>query len=203
MDINPFDQPDVQASKDRTNAILTAAEGDARYAERPPVAAGKGWMIFADLDGDPELVARLRGADLPSWLEAHLGRAAVPEYVGIQAFVGPERATHRALQRLRVLLRQRRGVASTLGWGPGFLHSTGQLHKGGPDSGLFVQVTADDDEDIDVPGAGYTFGRLARAQSLGDLAALQERRRRVLRIHLSDAVSGAEALLEAAAQALA
>lgn len=202
MGINPFDQPDVQASKDRTMAILAAAERGEQLPERPPVAAGSGWTIFADLEGDPELASRLRGADMSSWLEAHLGRASPPQYLGIQAFVSPQRATHRALQRLRVLLRRRRGLASTLGWGPGFLHSTGQLHKGGPDTGLFLQITADDDEDIDVPGAGYSFGELARAQSLGDLAALQERGRRVVRIHLGDPVSGSEALLQAATLAL-
>jgi transaldolase/glucose-6-phosphate isomerase len=202
MEINPFDQPDVQASKDRTAAILAGDERAAGGADRSPAAAGNGWTIFADLERDADLASRLRGPDMAGWLGAHLGRASVPEYVGIQAFVAPQRATHRALQRLRVLLRQRRGVATTLGWGPRFLHSTGQLHKGGPDSALFLQITADDKEDIEVPGAGYSFGQLARAQSLGDLAALQERGRRVVRIHVSDAVAGCQALFEAATQAL-
>ncbi len=202
MEINPFDQPDVQASKDRTAAILAGDEGAAGIVDMPPAAAGNGWAIFADLERDAELATRLSGADMTAWLKAHLGRAAAPEYVGIQAFVPPQRTAHRALQRLRVLLRQRRGVATTLGWGPRFLHSTGQLHKGGPDTALFLQITADDAEDIDVPGAGYTFGRLARAQSLGDFAALQERGRRVVRVHLSDAARGCQALFDAAVEAL-
>ena len=103
----------------------------------------------------------------------------MPDYVALQAFVAREPRTRRALQEIRRLLRERRGVASTLGWGPAFLHSTGQLHKGGPDHGVFLQITADDTEDVEIPGTGYSFGRLARAQSLGDLAALEERGRRV------------------------
>ena len=197
MGINPFDEPDVQASKDRTTTILAAYETGTPMSERAPVAMDTGWTVFADLGRDEELAERQIGDGLDSWLSAHLGRARVPDYVALQAFVAREPRTRRALQEIRRLLRERRGVASTLGWGPEFLHSTGQLHKGGPDHGVFLQITADDAEDVEVPGTGYSFGRLARAQSLGDLAALEERGRRVLRVHLSEAASGAEALLEA------
>ncbi len=202
MGINPFDQPDVQASKDRTAAILAGAGDGSSLAERSPAGVGNGWAVYADLERDEELAARLNGAEMADWLSAHLGRAEPPDYVGIQAFVAPERTTHRALQRLRVLLRRQFRVATSLGWGPRFLHSTGQLHKGGPDSALFLQITADDAEDIEVPGAGHSFGELARAQSMGDFAALQERGRRVVRVHLSDPGPGAEAMLAAAKQAL-
>jgi hypothetical protein len=171
-------------------------------SDRPPLATDTGWAVFADIERDQELSARQHGEGLASWLAAHLGRAEPPHYVGIQAFVAPEPAVHQALQALRALVLERRGVATTLGWGPAFLHSTGQLHKGGPDTGLFLQITADDSEDIEVPGAGYTFGRLLRAQSLGDLAALQSRGRRVLRVHLNDAPAGCGALLDAATAAL-
>jgi transaldolase/glucose-6-phosphate isomerase len=202
MGINPFDQPDVQAAKDRTAALLAAHRNGTPMSDRPPLATDTGWAVFADIERDEELARRQHGEGLASWLAAHLGRAAPPEYVGLQAFVASTAETRAALQGLRTLLVERLGVATTLGWGPAFLHSTGQLHKGGPDSGLFLQITADDDEDIDVPGAGYSFGRLARAQSLGDLAALQERGRRVLRVHLRDAVNGCRELLEAAEHAL-
>jgi transaldolase/glucose-6-phosphate isomerase len=202
MGINPFDQPDVQASKDRTSALLGAHKDGTPMSDRPPLATDAGWAVFADIERDEDLASRVSGGDLESWLAAHLGRAEVPDYVGIQAFVAAAPETRSALQGLRELLLERRGVASTLGWGPGFLHSTGQLHKGGPDCGLFLQITADEPEDIDVPGAGYSFRHLARAQSLGDLAALQERGRRVLRVHLRDAVEGSLALLEAATVAL-
>jgi transaldolase/glucose-6-phosphate isomerase len=164
---------------------------------------GSGWVVFADLERDKELASQQNGDGLESWLSAHLGRAQVPDYVALQAFVACEPRTLSAFQEIRRLLCERRGVATTLGWGPAFLHSTGQLHKGGPDNGIFLQITADDSEDIEIPGAGYSFGRLVRAQSLGDLAALEERGRRVLRVHLRDVASGAEALLEAADRGLA
>jgi len=197
MDINPFDQPDVQASKDRTEALLAAhGEGDA-VSDRPPLDTDSGWAVFADVARDQELAQRRSGEGLEGWLEAHLGRAAPPDYVALQAFLPVEHEIYVALQAMRGLMLERLGVATTLGWGPRFLHSTGQLHKGGPDTGLFLQVTADTGEDIEVPGAGYTFGDLVRAQWLGDLAALQERGRRVLRVHLRDAVAGCEMLLEA------
>ena len=203
MGINPFDQPDVQGSKNRTKAILDSYKAGTGMPDRAPIAMGSGWVVFADLERDKELASQQNGDGLESWLSAHLGRAQVPDYVALQAFVACEPRTLSAFQEIRRLLCERRGVATTLGWGPAFLHSTGQLHKGGPDNGIFLQITADDSEDIEIPGAGYSFGRLVRAQSLGDLAALEERGRRVLRVHLRDVASGAEALLEAADRGLA
>lgn len=202
MQVNPFDQPDVQASKDRTAALLAADRAGTPMSDRQPLAAATDWAVFADIERDAQLGARQRGDGLASWLSAHLGRAAAPEYVGIQAFLSPEPEVREALQALRLLLLERCGVATTLGWGPAFLHSTGQLHKGGPANGLYLQVTADDEQDIEVPGAGYTFGRLLRAQSLGDLAALQSCGRRVMRVHLRAASAGCRTLLEAARAAL-
>jgi transaldolase/glucose-6-phosphate isomerase len=202
MDINPFDQPDVQASKDRTEALLAAhGEGDGA-SDRPPLDTDSGWAVFADLERDEELARRHSGEGLESWLAAHLGRAAPPDYVALQAFLPVEHEIYEALQAMRGLVLERYGVATTLGWGPRFLHSTGQLHKGGPSTGLFLQVTADTDDDIDVPGAGYTFGDLVRAQWLGDLAALQDRGRRVLRVHLRDAAAGCAMLLAALERAV-
>lgn len=201
LGINPFDQPDVQASKDRTAALLATDHEDDPLWERQPLATDAGWTIFADIERDEELAARLKGDGLRAWLAAHLGRAENGEYVALQAFLPPDDDVHESLQELRALLAEQLGVATTLGWGPAFLHSTGQLHKGGPDTGLFLQLTADVDEDIDVPGAGYTFARLLRAQSLGDLAALEERGRRVVRVHLRDPAPGCHILLQAAEDA--
>ena len=203
MGINPFDQPDVQGSKNRTKVILDSYKAGTGMPDRAPIATDSGWVVFADLERDEELARRQNGDGLDSWLGAHLGRAQVPDYVALQAFVSCEPRTLSAFQEIRRLLYERRGVATTLGWGPAFLHSTGQLHKGGPDNGIFLQITADDSEDIEIPGAGYSFGRLVGAQSLGDLTALEERGRRVLRVHLRDVASGAEALLEAADRGLA
>jgi hypothetical protein len=156
--------------------------------------------VFADLERDPELASRQRGDGLGNWLAAHLGRAELPDYIGLQAFIAADGRSRERLAKLRRLLGSRLGVATTLGWGPGFLHSTGQLHKGGPAHGLFMQITADDPEDLDCPGYGYSFGTLARAQALGDVQALQERGRRVLRIHLRDAATGLDELVETARQ---
>jgi len=121
------------------------------------------------------------------------------DYLAILAFI--ERSdTHDALiARIRTALRNERRIATTAGYGPRFLHSTGQLHKGGPDSGVFLQLTADDATDIPIPGESYTFSTLKRAQALGDLRSLQSRARRVARLHLgSDATAGLRALAEAA-----
>jgi len=196
MDLDPFDQPDVQASKDRTGAILDAQAAGTPMAEPAPLAEGEGWAVFADLERDAELAARQRGSGLGDWLAAHLGRAGIPDYVGLQAFVAPDERTAGSLAELRDTVRSKLGVATTSGFGPSFLHSSGQMHKGGADRGVFLQITADDPEDLDCPGRQYSFGRLARAQAQGDLAALQDRGRRVVRVHLGDAISGLEGLVE-------
>ena len=202
MEINPFDEPDVQAGKRRTIEILEDA-GAGSAAAPAPVDAGKGWAVFADLERDAELAARHRGEGLQSWLNAHLGRAAVPDYVGLQVFLAADSETRDRLDDIRWILRDRLGVATSLGWGPGYLHSTGQLHKGGPDTGVFLLVTATDTEDLECPGFDYSFEQLARAQALGDLRALQERGRRVLRLHLDDPDQGLDKLAEALERALA
>jgi hypothetical protein len=151
LGINPFDQPDVQAAKDRTNEVLAAGEPDV----------------------EP------RGS-----LDELLDGAAPPQYVAVQAFVDPARA-----DELEPLLARARatGCVVTFGLGPRYLHSTGQLHKGGPATGLFVQVVDDVGEELPIPGREFGFGRLIRAQAAGDLAALEERGRRVVRIRLEEA----------------
>ncbi len=202
LEINPFDEPDVEASKQRTIEILDAA-GDASAAAPAPVDVGDGWAVFADLERDAELAARHEGEGLASWLNAHLGRAAVPDYVGLQIFLAADSETRDKLDDIRWILRERLGVATSLGWGPGYLHSTGQLHKGGPDIGVFLLATATDPEDLECPGFDYSFGRLARAQALGDLRALQERGRRVLHLHLDDPDQGLDKLADALERALA
>lgn len=202
LGINPFDQPNVQAAKDRTAALLAADREDDRMWDRQPLATDAGWTVFADIERDEELAAGIDGDDLSAWLAAHLGRAEDGDYVALQAFLAPEQEVRELLQELRALIVEQLGVATTLGWGPAFLHSSGQLHKGGPDTGVFLQITADVDEDIEVPGAGYTFARLLRAQSLGDLAALEERGRRIIRVHLREATAGCRILLAAAEGAL-
>jgi len=155
LGIHPFDQPDVQAAKDRTAEAL-----------RGTAAA----VPEGDLEG---LLASVRAGD----------------YVGIQAFVAPSDEMWERLQAARGRVGERLGVATTLGYGPRYLHSTGQLHKGGPPSGVFVQVLEEPREDREIPGAGYTFGRLIAAQADGDLAALRERGRRAERVSLDALLS--------------
>jgi transaldolase/glucose-6-phosphate isomerase len=120
------------------------------------------------------------------------------DYVALQAYVPPSNATWTLLEDLRLRLLRQLKVATTLGYGPRFLHSTGQLHKGGPNTGLFLQIVDEPSVDLDVPGAGFTFGQLIRAQSLGDYQALEQRGRRILRVNLgTDRAGGLRSLAEA------
>jgi glucose-6-phosphate isomerase len=174
LGVNPFDQPDVQAAKDATNRVLARLErGEEAEDQREP----------------PEAVAAQAGALAPG------------DYLALLAFCPPSPAADRALAAIRAQVRARTGAATTAGYGPRFLHSTGQLHKGGPASGVFVQFLSEDPEDLPVPGKPYSFGQLKRAQALGDADALAERGRRVLRVGLGpDAAAGLRAAEAALAQ---
>jgi transaldolase / glucose-6-phosphate isomerase len=154
LEINPFDQPDVQAAKDKTNEVL--ATGD-----EPEV--------------EPE-----------GSIESLLAQAKEGDYVCVQAFIQPSEENDRRIGDLVLDLRRRSGLVVTHGYGPRYLHSTGQLHKGGPNTGLFLQVVDDPGEEIPIPGRPFGFRRLIRAQAAGDYASLKERGRRVARIHLED-----------------
>jgi len=123
------------------------------------------------------------------------------DYFAILAYLPPDPAVVERLQRMRRRVRDARGVATTLGFGPRFLHSTGQLHKGGPDSGVFLQLTADPSKDLPIPGWDESFATLIAAQALGDLASLQRRGRRAMRLHFGDLAAGLdrlESMVEAA-----
>ena len=189
--INPFDQPNVQESKDNTKAVLDKA-GDGPLPEGDP----------AFVDGAVEVhvadAGLLGGAtDLHEALTALL--RAVPErgYLAVMAYL--DRLADARAAELRATLASRIPQQITFGWGPRFLHSTGQYHKGGPQVGAFLQVTAAHDGDLDVPGQPFTFGRLQLAQALGDLQALESRERPVIRLHLTDRAAGLRQLLDAAA----
>ena len=185
--INPFDQPNVQESKDRTSAIL---DGDP-VAVAPAVFVEGGVEVHAGGD-------LLTGvSDLAGALAALLG--AVPErgYLAVMAYL--DRQADAAAHDLRALLARRLAHPVTFGWAPRFLHSTGQLHKGGPQTGAFLQLTGVVAQDLEVPGRPFTFGQLQAAQALGDLGALQERDRPVLRLHLLDRDEGLATVLRAAA----
>ncbi len=201
LGVNPFDEPDVLEAKERTVELLESFERDGRLPELTPVFETPSVALFvagemAEDLGHPDTLA--------GWVGKYLLLAKPPDYVAIQAFLTPEIDTWHALQGLRALIRDSLGVATTVGWGPRFLHSTGQLHKGGPATGVFLQLSASETGELQVPGRPYSFGVLVRAQGLGDLMALQARSRRVMRVHLRGEVDAALAtLLEAIGTGLA
>jgi glucose-6-phosphate isomerase len=173
--IDPFDQPNVQESKDNTRRLL------AGY-----IASGE---LLEDLpEGEGRLAYPVHDDDLPAALAAFLAQAQPGDYVALQAYVAPGEAVWEHLQALRLQLRDQLHLATTLGYGPRFLHSTGQLHKGGPNKGLFLQLVGHDPQDVDIPGQPYSFSVLKRAQARGDLGALRAHGCRALRVCLGDDV---------------
>jgi transaldolase/glucose-6-phosphate isomerase len=197
--IDAFDQPDVEASKIKTRELTDAAAKDGKLPEETPFAAFDGVKLFAD----PKNAAALQGDSLVAVLKAHFARAHAGDYVGILAYVERNPAHIAALQKLRLLVRDRTHLATAAEFGPRFLHSTGQAYKGGPNSGVFLQITADDAADLAVPGEGYTFSLVKAAQARGDFGVLAERDRRALRVHLgADVSAGLSALTEAVKEAV-
>jgi glucose-6-phosphate isomerase len=190
--INPFDQPNVAESKENTTAILNEA-GDGPLHEGDPAYEDDVAAVYAPGDWLPGSSAQSLQASVDALL------AATPErgYLAVMAYL--DRVADADAAQLRPALAGRtKGRQVTFGWGPRFLHSTGQYHKGGPQVGVFLQVTGAATEDLDVPGRPFTFGRLQLAQALGDLRALARRGRPVLRVHLKDRQTGLPALLDAA-----
>jgi glucose-6-phosphate isomerase len=175
LEINPFDQPNVQEAKDLTLATIEAYVRDGRFPEQ---------------DAQAVAVEDAAGA-----LGELLGHARAGSYVATMAYLPPDAALDAALTRLRTAIRDRTRAATTVGYGPRFLHSTGQLHKGGPPSGVFLQLVDDGRPQVEIPGAGYDFGALVRAQAIGDGDALRRRGLPFLRVHVGeDAAAGVTAL---------
>jgi glucose-6-phosphate isomerase len=193
LGINPFDQPNVQESKDNTNRLLEVVRREGRLPEEAPALVEGPLSLF----GDP--VERTVAATLARFL----AQARAGDYVALMAYLTEEPAVDQALRGIRTRLRDGTRLATTLGYGPRFLHSTGQYHKGGPPTGLFLQITAEDIEDAPVPGTPYTFGVFKRAQAMGDLQALRKRGRRVVRIHVGrEVLPGLRVLDQAVTAAL-
>src|SRR5882724_6934503 len=203
LGINPFNQPDVEDAKIKTRELTAAFEKTGKLPAETPVMSTAG----ADLYTDDSNAAALRKAgadgDLGSWLKAHLARVRADDYVALLAYIERDADHIDSLQDMRLKLRDSRHVATCAGFGPRFLHSTGQAYKGGPDSGVFLQITADDAKDLPVPGQKASFGVIKAAQARGDFDVLTERGRRALRIHLKgDLKSGLKMLDAAIAEAL-
>ncbi len=184
LGINAFDQPDVEASKVETRRLTSAYEETGSLPQETPVLKEGGIELFADGRNTEALGSAARSRGLGQYLAAHLGRLGRGDYFAVNAYVEMNEENHRLLQEIRQAVRAVHGVATTLGYGPRFLHSTGQLHKGGPDSGVFLQVTSEDAEDLPIPDQKYSFGVLKRAQAQGDFEVLCRRGRRIVRVHL-------------------
>ncbi len=202
LGINAFDQPNVQESKDNTNRILGVVETRGRLPDEHPALVEGPLSLYTDPASDS---ASARGYErtVAAALGRFLSQARPGDYVALMAYLTERPETDKALRALRTRLRDGTHLATTLGYGPRFLHSTGQYHKGGPNTGVFLQLTADDREDAAIPGAPYTFGVFKRAQALGDLEALHKHGRRAIRIHLGPKpVEGLRDLDRAVAAAL-
>ena len=204
MGINPFNQPDVEAAKIETRTLTTEYEKTGELPERQPVLSEAGIELYAT----EAYAAKLRSAaptdSLTGFLRAHLDELRAGDYFAALAFLPMFPEHEAAIQVLRHRVRDRKHVATCLGFGPRFLHSTGQDYKGGPNTGVFLQITAKHAEDEDIPGQKYSFGVVIDAQAAGDLAVLEARGRRALRVHLgADVSAGLNALNAAVAAALA
>jgi transaldolase / glucose-6-phosphate isomerase len=200
--IDPFDQPDVEAQKIKTRELTGAYEQTGALPSQAPLLTDGDIQVFADPANAAALKAGATG--LTGILKAHLARVATGDYVALLAYIDRSPAHAEVLQRLRRMLRDRTRAATCVGFGPRFLHSTGQAYKGGPNSGVFLQITCDEAEDIPVPGQAYTFGVVKAAQARGDFDVLADRGRRLLRVHLpADVDAGLKTLARAVEQALA
>jgi transaldolase/glucose-6-phosphate isomerase len=201
--INAFNQPDVEASKIATRNLTSEYEKTGSLPAEKPVVEDNGIKLFTDEKNAADL-ARAAGGDksLAGYLKAHLGRIGTGDYFAVLGFVQMNAEHERKLQAVRHAVRDKKRVATCLGFGPRFLHSTGQAYKGGPNSGVFLQVTCDDALELPVPQQKYTFGVVKAAQARGDFQVLVERGRRALRVHLHDVDAGLVTLTAAVEKAL-
>lgn len=191
LGVNPFDQPNVQDNKKRTDAKIKAYHETGSLGEGTPLWEGEQVQVFGK-----ELVGA--GGSLSEILDSFLRLGQAGDYIALNAYLPREAHYEEMLHKLRIAIRKRTRLATTVGFGPRFLHSTGQLHKGGANNGMYLQITAEPTHDLPIPGWGLTFGIMERAQALGDLEALQAQDRRALRIHLPEpeAISRLVELLE-------
>ena len=196
--INPFDQPDVEATKQATLELTSEYERTGTFPTEEPLISEDGLALFADARNRAGLADK---ESLEEALRTHLARAGTGDYIALLAYIPRTPEHEAALADMRRSIRDRFRVATVDGFGPRFLHSTGQAYKGGPNSGVFLQITCEHAEDLEVPGTGYTFGVVEDAQARGDLAVLEDRGRRTARVHLAEVESGLETLRRAIAGA--
>jgi transaldolase/glucose-6-phosphate isomerase len=208
LGINAFNQPDVEASKIVTKQLTSAYESSGALPPEKPLVDDAVIKLFTDDKNVADLIQATRSGPasddaLTAFLRAHLGRLGAGDYFAVLGYIEMNAEHESLLQDLRMAVRDRKRVATCLGFGPRFLHSTGQAYKGGPNSGVFLQVTCDDAQDLPVPGQKYTFGVVKAAQARGDFQVLADRNRRALRVHLgSDVKAGLGKLAELVKQVL-
>ena len=195
--INAFNQPDVEASKIETKKLTSQYETTGSLPAESPFFEEKGIKLFAD---EKNTAALKGGAKLADVLKTHLSRIGADDYFAVLGYITMNPANEKTLQTIRHAVRDKKKVATVLGFGPRFLHSTGQAYKGGPNSGVFLQITGDDANDLPVPGQKYTFGIVKAAQARGDFAVLAERGRRALRVHLGKNLKTGLSMLTRAVQ---
>jgi transaldolase/glucose-6-phosphate isomerase len=203
LGLNPFDQPDIEGSKVATRKHTSEFEKSGAMAAESPLREGDGLALYTDARNAKELDAATPDRSLVATLKAHLGRVKAGDYVALLPYLEMSPAVEADVQGLRTLVRDRLRVATSVGFGPRYLHASGQAYKGGANTGVFIEITADDAADLPVPGHRYTFGVVKAAQARGDLQVLADRGRRALRVHLGpDVKSGLTALRRAVEQAL-
>jgi transaldolase/glucose-6-phosphate isomerase len=206
--INAFNQPDVEASKIVTKQLTSEYESKGSLPAEKPIVEEDGIKLFSDGKNAADLAKDAAtgpssDGQLKNYLRAHLARLGAGDYFALLAYIEMNPEHESQLETIRINVRDRKRVATCLGFGPRFLHSTGQAYKGGPNSGVFLQITCDDARDLPVPEQKYTFGVVKAAQARGDFQVLAERKRRALRVHLgSDVKAGLSRIAELVKQVL-
>ena len=186
--VNPFDEPDVDESKQRTHDLLSARQRQELASPELPLIEADGVAVYGD--AKHVHVDRDQTDSMREVLQAVVGQMQAPDYLALLPYFQRTPPRHEALQAIRGVVRNRYRVATMLGYGPRYLHSTGQLHKGGPNTAVFIMITADASEDIPIPGQPYGFATLHRAQALGDFLTLIHKQRRAIRGHLGKDIEG-------------
>ncbi|MBP9192737.1 MAG: transaldolase, partial [Ignavibacteria bacterium] len=187
LGINPFDEPNVKESKDNTGEVLKYYEENGKLPEQDPEAKTEGLKIYFDeelfLKNSSGKNTLIKG-NIENNLNYFFDQIKKGDYTAIMAYIQKDKLSEKYLQKIRELIRSSKAMATTVGYGPRFLHSTGQLHKGGADNGVYIQIVADDTRDIAIPGRPYTFSILKQSQAVGDYESLVKHNRRVIKIDL-------------------
>ena len=196
MEINPFDQPDVEAAKIEARKITDAFEKSGKLPDEKPFFEENGISLFSSVEYAAALSNVVEEKSLSSFLEAHLWNIAENDYFAILAYIEMDTDHEQILQQIRTQVLEHYSVATCVGFGPRFLHSTGQAYKGGANNGVFLQITSGDEVDVPVPDQKYTFGVVKSAQARGDFQVLIDRGRRALRVHINnDVEAGLQTIL--------